>query len=212
MNKFLIKLWNAARFISGFPKAELENSELQPVDFWILGELNGLIEFSKKSYEAYDFHNPATRIKNFIWEVFASHYLEMVKNRAYNEKGSYSEKERNAALCTLYRVLFESLKLLAPIIPFITDKIYNDLTGKDIDSEAFPEPEKKFAKKLSFTTADIIELNGTIWKAKKDAGQSLKAEVAELTLPEKFKAIERDLVEMHSVKKVVYGKEIKVKI
>ncbi|VVB59708.1 Isoleucine--tRNA ligase [uncultured archaeon] len=211
-NKFLIKLWNVARFISNFPKAELKNSDLQPVDYWILGELNELIEFSKKSYEEYDFHNPATRIKNFIWEAFASHYLEIVKNRAYNEKGTYVEKEKNAALYTLYHVLFESMKLLAPVIPFVTDSIYSELAGEDIHVEEFPVAEKKFAKKLSFTTQDIIELNSAIWKAKKDAGQSLKAEVKELTLPEKFKPIERDLVEMHSVKKVMWGKEVKVSI
>jgi len=232
-NKFLIKLWNASRFISSFPKAELKDSELQPIDYWILGELNELIEFSKNSYEEYDFHNPAMKIKNFVWEVFSSNYLETVKNRAYNETGKYSEKERNAALYTLHQVLIESLKLLAPIVPFITDKIYSELCGcdfqspkevgklenpsheqkdfHDIHAEKFPEPTKA-PKQVSFSTADIIELNSAIWKAKKDANQSLKAEVAELTLPDKFKPIERDIVEMHSVKKVVYGKVIEVKI
>ncbi len=211
-NKFLIKLWNASRFISSFPKAELKDSELQPIDYWILNELNELIEFSKKSYEEYDFHNPAMKIKNFVWEVFSSNYLEMVKNRAYNETGKYTEKERNAALYTLHHVLFESMKLLAPIVPFITDKIYGELSGLDIHAEEFPAPEKKFSKKLAFATADIIELNSTIWKAKKDAGQSLKAEVSELTMPEKFKPIERDLSEMHSVMKLSYSKKVNVRL
>ncbi len=211
-NKFLIKLWNVARFISGFPDANIKDAELQPVDYWILGELNNLVKFTGERYEEYDFHNPATQLKNFIWEAFASHYLELVKNRAYNEKGQYSEKERNAALFTLHHVLYESLKMLAPVIPFVTEKIYAEMTGKDIHAEKFPEPEKKFTKKLAFGAADIVELNSAVWKAKKDAGLSLKAEVKELVIPEKFKAIERDLTEMHSVKKVVWGKTIEVKI
>lgn len=209
-NKFLIKLWNVARFISGFPEKNIKDAELQPVEYWILGELENMIKFAGEKYEEYDFHNPATQLKNFVWEAFASHYLEMVKNRAYNEKQQYSEKERNAALFTLHHVLYESLKMLAPIIPFVTEKIYRDMTGKDIHAETFPAPNKKFAKKLAFGTADIVELNSAVWKAKKDAGLSLKAEVKELVLPKKFKAIERDLAEMHGVKKMVWGKEIKV--
>ena len=169
-----------------------------------------MIKLSSEKFSEYDFHNPATQIRNFIWEAFASNYLEMVKNRAYNERGKYTEKEKNAALFTLRHVLYESLKLLAPVIPFVTYSIYSEMAKGDVHAEAFPKPQKKFDAAPEFTTQEIIELNSTVWKAKKDAGQSLKAEVKELVLPEKFKAVERDLVEMHGVKKVVRGREIKV--
>ncbi len=91
--KTITKLWNVARFISMFPPVkEFDYSHLNEADRWIIEELNGLIEYTRASYEGYDFHGPATRIKHFIWETFASHYLELVKNRAYNKDRDFSTK------------------------------------------------------------------------------------------------------------------------
>jgi valyl-tRNA synthetase len=100
------------------------------------------------------------------------------------------------------------LKLLAPITPFITYKIYHTLTEKDIHIEEFPKHTKEY--KVSFTTEDIIALNSGIWKAKKDKNLSLKSPIKELTLPEKFKGIERDLVSAHNVERVGYGEGVEI--
>ncbi len=207
--KTIIKLWNAAKFISMFEKgnAEAKNTEL---DDWILNELNGLVKACNDGYEAYDFHTPATLIRHFIWETFASHYLELVKNRAYNESNAFTKEEQEAAIGTLYACLYTLLKLLAPITPMITYRIYKDLTGKDVHFEDFPKAGKAAAADIN--TQELINLNSEIWKAKKDNGLSLKAEIAEATVPEQFKSIEKDLKSTHGIKKISYGEKLEIRL
>jgi valyl-tRNA synthetase len=208
--KTITKLWNVARFISMFPDAEADDvSSLPEADRWIIEETNRLVEYARHSYENYDFHGPATRIKHFIWETFASHYIELVKNRAYNKDGHFPEREQRAAHFTLHFVLEHMLKLLAPIIPFVTYTIYMNLKEEDIHFTGFPEPTKRF--KTGFATEELEELNGVVWKTKKDGGLSLRDEVKELSIPEKFGGIEKDLVHMHNVKRISYGDKIEVK-
>jgi len=210
--KTLTKLWNVARFISMFKQTKKKPAKLAALDEWILHEINGLAAYTKKQYEGYDFNGPATRLKNFLWEAFASHYLELVKHRAYNQDGKFSKAEQASALYTLHHCLDMLLKLLAPVIPFITYQIFHELRGKDIHAEQFPDPKTEKAGKPKFSTKDLMELNGTIWKTKKDKGLSLKAEVRLATLPEKFKPIERDLALTHGIKELKWGKGKKLAI
>ena len=206
--KTLIKLWNVSRFISMFP-APGPDMKLTEIDKWIIGEMNELIRHSEERYTAYDFHNPSIRMKNFIWEIFSSHYLELAKNRAYNQNKDFTEEEQNAALFTLQYCLKTLLKLLAPIIPFITFKIYSELFGGDIHAEEFPAVEHEYETKL--TTDKIVELNSTVWKTKKDNGLALNAEISELSVPEDFRAVEKDLKMVHKAKKISFG-ELRVSI
>ena len=79
--KFLSKLWNVSRFLSSFPV--IESATLTDADKWILSELNNLILECKKGYDEYNFFVPAIAIREFTWNLFAAHYIEMVKARAY---------------------------------------------------------------------------------------------------------------------------------
>jgi len=206
--KFLTKLWNIARFVSMFPEpkhsGKAKHTEL---DKWILREANNLVKLARSGYGSYDFHKPVTKIKHFLWETFASHYIEMVKSRAYNQEKRFSREEQNAALETLYGVLEIMLRLLAPVLPFITYKIYKDVWGKDIHSEDFPEADEKAIRaKIFFSTEELLELNSLVWKAKKDKGLSLKTEVKRLEVPEKFRPIMEDLKRTHNAKEIKFGK------
>ncbi|MBI4441384.1 valine--tRNA ligase, partial [Candidatus Woesearchaeota archaeon] len=117
--KTLTKLWNVARFISMFPECT-GKVELLETDKWIVNEVHRLIHVAAEGYPAYDFHNPILEIKHFLWETFASHYLEMVKSRAYNESNTFTKEQQNGALQTLHYCLDVLLQLLAPVIPMIT--------------------------------------------------------------------------------------------
>jgi valyl-tRNA synthetase len=182
--------------------------QLTELDRLILSEASKLVSYSRKSYEGFDFNKPSARIKNFIWEVFASNYLELVKNRAYNQNGAYSKAEQDGAIYTLHTVLDQILLIMHPIIPFITHRIYKDMRGKDIEAESFPTPPKVPKGKIPFSIEELLELNGEIWKAKKGKGLSLKTELKEATLPEKFKSIEKDLVLSHSIKELKWGEKL----
>ncbi|MFH1773612.1 MAG: valine--tRNA ligase [Methanobacteriota archaeon] len=205
--KTITKLGNVARFISMFSKAE-GKFELTMLDKWIIQEVNELIKLARQNYEEYNFHTPAILMRHFIWETFASHYLELVKNRAYNREKNFSQAEQNGALYALHYCLEVILRLLAPIIPLMTYKIYKELHNKDVHFLEFPKVEKEF--EVGFSTSEIIELNSQIWKAKKERRMSLKNEIEEATLPRKFKEIGQDLVEMHRIKRVKYGEKLDI--
>tara|TARA_Y100000310_G_scaffold97577_1_gene95222 strand:+ start:7520 stop:9904 length:2385 start_codon:yes stop_codon:yes gene_type:complete len=200
--KTIVKLWNVARFVSMFNN--VKKTKLTKLDEWIINEVNEIIKLTKESYEKYDFHSPSVKMRHFIWETFASHYIELVKKRAYNENKKFSKEEQNSALYTLNYCLDTILKLLAPIIPLITYKIYNELRKKDIHFENFPKASK--IKNVKIKTEDIVELNSNIWKAKKDKGMSLNSEINSLTIDKKFKIIEKDLIEAYNVIQLNYGK------
>lgn len=207
--KTLTKLWNIARFISLFGlKDKPKDFQLTELDQSIIFELNSLIEWVDREYENYNFFDSATRIINFMWEEFASHYLEMVKPRVYNREAKFSKEEQESAIFTLNYLLETLLKLLHPIIPFITSKLYSELKGNDIEKEEFPKPEIEVRPKIKFD--EIKQINSKIWKEKKEKGKSLKDEIAKITLPEKFKPIERDLKEAHNIREIEYGGEISI--
>jgi valyl-tRNA synthetase len=102
------------------------------------------------------------------------------------------------------------LKLLAPIIPFITYRIYRDMYGEDVHLTGFPLTLKRF--RPGFTTLDMEELNKAVWKAKKEAGLSLRDEVKVFVIDESFKTVSEDLRQMHNAKKIEYGDKTRVKI
>ncbi len=206
--KTLVKLWNVARFVSMFESTG-KNPKLNELDQWILKEVNGLVEISKECYSEYNFHKPAINIKHFLWETFSSHYLELVKNRAYNPEGNYSEEEQEGAIFTLNKCLKILLKLLAPILPMLTYKLYKGLNDKDIHIQQFPEKEEHVSK---VDSKKLIELNSSIWKEKKDNGLSLRSEIKRLILTEEFKIIEKDLIAAHNVIDVSYGNKIKIEL
>jgi len=204
-NKTLIKLWNAARFISSFEFKPEMKPKLLAIDEWILSELNEMIDYTTKHFDEYDFHNPSVWLRNFLWEAFASHYLEMAKSRAYNSEGQYSEEEQQAAVHTLRKCLDTLLKLFAPIIPFATYSLYFKLHEKDVHFEEFPKQLENVPKQ-EFSTKELTELNSAIWNAKKEKGIRLNQPIELFDVSEKFKAIEKTLVAAHQIQKIKWVK------
>ncbi|MFH7880811.1 MAG: valine--tRNA ligase [Candidatus Aenigmatarchaeota archaeon] len=193
---FITKLWNIARYISQFEVVEnFDESKLLPSDKWILSELKKCYEKCLEGYKQFNFFIPATQVREFLWNIFASHYIELVKKRSYGE--GFSEEERKAAIYTLHKVLKICLKLLAPIIPFITDYIWLNLySKKSIHTEKFEE--KTEVEDLTYLTPKIIEFNSFVWKIKKEKNISLKDPI-EIEIPEDLKLIEKDLKAMHNI-------------
>jgi valyl-tRNA synthetase len=193
-SKFLTKLWNVARFISMFPIEE--GADLTETDKWILSELKLLSETVGEHYDNYAFSDVANSIRNFVWDTFASNYLEMVKKRAYGQ--DMPEAEVRSARYTLHLVMKTVLKLLSPIAPFITDYIWRNVYGNEsISKEIYPTFESDFG--LEKLTGQLLEFNSAVWKAKKDRGMSLAEEI-EIEIPKELKVFSDDLVRMHNVR------------
>jgi valyl-tRNA synthetase len=203
---FLTKLWNISKFISTFPIPDKKETELLAADRWILAELNQMISESGKGYDRLDFNIPATRIRNFTWETFASHYLEMVKARAYNKGSTYSDKQQKGAWYSLHQCLEKILRLIAPICPFITEEIYHGIYSPkaSIHLQPMPKPERELETSLTAQTSLIEAANSVIWKAKKDRKLSLNSPVKNLHLPEELEPFRDDLKTMHNAEKISF--------
>ena len=206
--KTISKIWNVSKFIAMFKESEFKTmAEAEPhlteLDKWALNEANLLVMECHEKYPHYDFHNPMVSIRHFIWEEFASQYLELVKNRAYNQNNEYTKEQQHAAIFTLNYVMDALLKMLAPVLPLITYRVYKELRNKDVHFETFVQ-QWKIHENVKLTTEDISSLNSYIWKSKKDAGKSLKDEVKKLIINEKFKSIQHDIISAHNVKHLAF--------
>ena len=192
--KFLSKLWNVSRFLSSFPT--IESAELIHTDKWIISELGKLVKECKKGFNEYNFFIPAIAIREFTWNIFAAHYIEMAKARAYGI--NFSDKERDGAIYTLHKVLSTILKLLAPITPFITDYLWQTLYSKNsIHKES--QVDEETTDDLTEYTQKIIEFNSKVWNEKKTKSLSLKDSI-EMKVPEELELVKNDLIAMHNLK------------
>src|SRR5207302_627168 len=166
--KFVTKLWNVARFISSFE--EPKNGKPLPTDEWILAELNRLIEASRGAYEDLNLFLPSNRCREFLWNLFAPHYVEMVKARAYEGD--------TGARWTLHACLRDLLRLLAPIAPFSTDKIWRSVYRGSVHAEALPMPRDGIPGTRADFTDKLVAFNADVWKRKRDEGIPLNVEMA----------------------------------
>jgi len=130
--KFANKIWNAAKFVlmnleKDFnPQIELPSAENKE-DQAILTKLNKIVKQVTEDLDNFMFHEAAQNIYHFFWHEFCDKYLESVKPRLNGD----NQKNKQAAQNTLYQVLSTSLKLLHPFMPFITERIWQELPSKD---------------------------------------------------------------------------------
>ncbi|MEM2133441.1 MAG: valine--tRNA ligase [Candidatus Jordarchaeaceae archaeon] len=211
ISRFINKLYNIARFISTFPEPKEDEIKLSATDKWIISELNKLIQRVNESYETFDFHIGAEEIYNYVWNIFASHIIEMVKTRAYNRNQDFTEIEQRNAEWTLHQCLKTILKLLAPITPFVTDYIWRSIYSKEsIHIQKFPEADPRLIL-TEDPTPIIMKTNSAIWKAKKDANISLKQPIEYANLPKELEPFAQDLKQMHNIKQVTFTDQPKLK-
>lgn len=153
---FLNKIWNATRFILLNMETEPlkpDFSELSNTDRWILSKVNTLSKDVTQNIDSYDLGVALSKVYDFIWDEYCDWYIEMVKPRLYNKK----DNTRNAALWTLKFVLIQSLKLLHPFAPFITEEIFTSIQTEEetIMLSSWPQ----FNKELDFKQdEDNIEI------------------------------------------------------
>jgi valyl-tRNA synthetase len=162
---FASKLWNIARFVSAFPRPS-QGYRLRPVDKIFLAKLNDVIRTVDRAYgEELDVYVPITVLYDFTWNVFASHYIELVKSRAYNREGRYSREEQQGAWYTLHTILDSILRMLAPIMPFVTDALYRRLYHVSVHKQKFPEPLPVEAPVKHVEL--VMAVNSAVWGWKK---------------------------------------------
>ena len=147
---FMNKIWNAARFVlMNCENAKIEDitslKKLSGTDKWILTRYNETVAAVTKYMDKYEVGLAAARLYNFTWNEFCDWYIEFTKS-ALN---SFDEGQRNAAQNVLLHVLCGLMKMLHPIIPFVTEEIYRNLPNRDSESlmvSKFPLVGKSYKK------------------------------------------------------------------
>ncbi|MFH1841557.1 MAG: valine--tRNA ligase [Candidatus Nealsonbacteria bacterium] len=132
--RFANKIWNASRFVlqnlesdPSFLKAKEKELHFKEEDKWILSELKKTAEKIDGNFQKFNFHQSAEEIYDFFWHKFCDKTIEDVKRRIKENK------KELAGRWILYKVLLDSLKLLHPFMPFLTEEIY----------QKFPKKKKK---------------------------------------------------------------------
>ena len=142
---FANKLWNASKFVlmnlEDYDK-NYDLSKLCKEDKWILSKANRLAKEMATNIDNYDLGVAAQKIYDFIWNEFCDWYIEIVKPRLYDKECA----TRKEAQFTLNTVLEYSLKMLHPIMPFVTEEIYTKLYNEDetIMTSAWPKFKEEF--------------------------------------------------------------------
>ena len=145
---FINKLWNASRFVlmNIEDLTEVNLTELNIHDKWILTKYEQTIKVVKKHMDKYEFNIVGTTLYDFIWDCFCDKYIEMSKFTS----------NTLATKSTLYTILTGIIKMLHPFMPYVTEEIYQMLPIKETDSimiSSYPE----YNKKLIFTTEEVDE-------------------------------------------------------
>ncbi len=166
---FCNKLWNAARYVLINTEGEDcgvndEPVELSLADRWIISELQSCEQDVIRHLDQYRFDLAAYALYEFIWNEYCDWYLELSKPVLSDEDASAEAKRGTRR--TLVRVLESVLRLAHPMMPFITEEIWQRIaplagkTGDSIMLQAYPQPDA--TKQDSAVTADIEWLKGVI--------------------------------------------------
>ena len=147
-SNFANKLWNASKFVlmnlEDYNKENVNLDNLCYEDKWILSKLNKLSKEVTNNMENYEIGVATQKVYDFIWNEFCDWYIEIVKTRLYDKES----KTRGEAQYTLNQVLKEALKLLHPVMPFVTEEIYLKLY--DIDESIMISEWPRYSEKFNF--------------------------------------------------------------
>lgn len=151
-SNFANKIWNASRFVlMNIEKDYIENADkkivnenLTTADKWIISRYNAVVKEVTENLEKFEIGMAAQKLYDFIWSEFCDWYIELVKSRLYGD----NQNSKLSAQVTLCEVLSGTMKLLHPIMPFITEEIYQHLpkAEKTIVLASWPKYDEKLYK------------------------------------------------------------------
>ncbi|MEW6673038.1 MAG: valine--tRNA ligase [Thermodesulfobacteriota bacterium] len=155
---FINKLWNAARFalmhIQG-ENSRIDHRHLSLPDRWILSRLRRVTTSVAQALNGYRFNDAAGDLYQFVWHEFCDWYLEAIKPTLYNEN---DPKQKETTIAVMEHVLHDTLILLHPFIPFVTEEIWHKLPGTtgSLLKAAFPAPDDTAARSTPDPEAEAI--------------------------------------------------------
>ena len=178
---FANKIWNASRFVMMNLDRKLmekykDNKDYSLADKWILSRMNTLVKDVTENMEKYELGIALQKVYDFLWTEFCDYYIELVKPVLYGE----DESEKGRVFNVLYRVLETGLKLLHPVMPFITEEIFTHLSTEveSITISEWPTYEEELKDEKSEKDMEFVM----------EAIKSLRNLRAEMNVPPSRKA------------------------
>jgi valyl-tRNA synthetase len=221
--RFVTKLLNASRFVFMNLKdyKGKKPKKLEKIDELFLNELNRVIFTVTHRFEDYEYSRAKFNVEEFFWKDFCDNYLEIVKKRVYQGRGD----KKLSAQYTLYQSLLTIIKLIAPIMPFITEEIYQNYFKKfekdeSVHVSGWPKFDKKKLEswdegltKKGFLFANrwflLVNVVSKIRSVKTENKKPMNAEII-LTLENKeyqaLKELMQDLKNVMNIKEIKQGK------
>lgn len=188
--KMVTKIFNAAKFalmhLEGYD-GHFDTTHLLPIDRWILSKLHKIVKESTETFDRYEYNRTKLEVEKFFWGIFCDNYLEIIKDRMYNTQ-LYTAEQRKAAQFTLEMVLGTVIKLLAPIMPFVTEEVYQMYFAKKENSlsihvSSWPTYDETFFDDKAEQAGDVlVDILSAARKAKSQKNASLKTEIKLLTI------------------------------
>jgi valyl-tRNA synthetase len=185
--RLVTKLWNVARFserfIDGY-QPPARPPAFSPADRWILSKTQRLIQHATESFRDYDYAGAKSETENFFWHDLADNYLEMCKQRLYDETSATHEGARYV----LHHVVSAIIKLFAPILPHVTEEIYQHLFkevdgARSIHVSRWPVAQDVWLDERSERCgAALVEVATAVRRYKSEHGLSPGAELAHVHL------------------------------
>ncbi len=169
-SKFANKIWNAARFLlmnlEGRSLCSAEDIDMKDIDRWIYHRLDATVRRVAKAIENYRFNDASQAVYEFFWNDFCDWYIEASKLDLYSD----SDEDKDRAISLLMHILEESLRLLHPFLPFVTEEIYQKLPEQirreHLITAAYPQPTAERQNEMveaTFTSLqDVIRAIRTI--------------------------------------------------
>jgi valyl-tRNA synthetase len=186
-NKLVTKLWNVAKFSHRFLESyqpPFELPDFTPTDRWMLSRTQWLIQRVTELYRNYDYSAAKNEMESFFWRELADNYLEMSKERLYDE----ANEMREGARYTLYYVLLRIMKLFAPILPYITETLYQALFvpvegNGSIHNSQWPGVNDSLLNVSADAAGEtLIEIATAVRRYKSESNISLSTELKRLQL------------------------------
>ena len=181
MRNFANKLWNASRYVMMNLAEDAVNElpsldKLEIADKWVLSKLNNLIAEVTENLEKYELGIAVQKVYDFIWDTYCDWYIELTKARLYSEDA----ERKQTAIAVLVYVLDQTLRLLHPFMPFITEEIWQSLPheGNALIVAQWPQYREDLAFKAE---ADQME-------SVMDAIRAIRNRRAEMNVPPSKKA------------------------
>jgi valyl-tRNA synthetase len=225
--KMINKLWNAANFctmhLQDFKLEKFDKAKLTPMDSWLLSKLNRVIVDATDSFEEYEYAKTRAKTEHFFWHTFCDNYLEIVKDRIYNPERRGKDGREAGQYC-LYMGILTVLKLMAPIMPHITEAAYQEhfvKREKHASIHLSPWPEANIGAIKDDDVGDlIIDIIGMVRKKKSEKALSLKVDIKCLSITctnEQRKGIESTIEDLKATTKSLKvefesDKELKVEV